>query len=93
MQFYQLIGVHFHGAIQRVRRASGGQTSAQALTPREIECLLWAARGKTSWETAQIVKIAEPTVNFHLTNSMRKLEVFSRAHAVARAVALGLFYV
>ena len=60
------------------------------LTEREKECLLWAAEGKTSWETAQILQISERTVIFHLQNAARKLKVVNRQHAIARAVVLGL---
>lgn len=60
------------------------------LTRREVECLLWAAEGKTSWETSQILKISERTVTFHLQNAGSKLNVNNRQHAVARAVSLGL---
>ncbi|MBY3123131.1 helix-turn-helix domain-containing protein [Rhizobium laguerreae] len=36
-----------------------------SLSPREKECLLWIAQGKTSWETAVIMGISENTVAFH----------------------------
>jgi LuxR family transcriptional activator of bioluminescence operon len=60
------------------------------LTPRERECLLWAAEGKTSWETAQILGISERTVIFHLRNVTEKLNVSSRQQAIARAISQGL---
>lgn len=62
----------------------------EELTDRERECLLWAAEGKTSWETAHILGISERTVNFHLQNVAAKLNVTSRQQAIARAVAQGL---
>ena len=61
-----------------------------SLTERELECLVWTAHGKTSWEISMILKVSERTVKFHLNNVMRKLGVHSRTHAVARAVSLGL---
>jgi DNA-binding CsgD family transcriptional regulator len=60
------------------------------LTDREKECLLWAAEGKTSWETAQILHISERTVIFHLQNATRKLNAANRQNAIARAVVMGL---
>lgn len=45
------------------------------LTPRELDCIRWAAEGKTAWETAQILKIAERTAVWHIENAKRKLGV------------------
>jgi DNA-binding CsgD family transcriptional regulator len=60
------------------------------LTDRERECLLWTADGKTTWETAQILKISERTVIFHVQNVTEKLKVNNRQQAVARAIVYGL---
>lgn len=60
------------------------------LTPREIEMLHWAAAGKTSLDTADILGIAEKTVKTHLYAAMQKLDVLNRAAAVAKAIKLGL---
>ena len=59
------------------------------LTDRERDCLLWTARGKTAWEVGQILTISEETVLFHLKNATRKLGVFSKHHAVVKAVMRG----
>jgi DNA-binding CsgD family transcriptional regulator len=59
------------------------------LTRREIQCLKWAAAGKTGAEMAQIVHISLPTVRFHLANATRKLGVFGLSQAVHRATTLG----
>lgn len=59
------------------------------LTDRERDCLLWTARGKTAWEVGQILTISEETVLFHLKNATRKLGVFSKHHAVVKAVMQG----
>ncbi|WP_299620374.1 LuxR family transcriptional regulator [Pelagibius sp.] len=59
------------------------------LTDRERDCLRWTARGKTAWEVGQILAISEETVLFHLKNTMRKLGVFSKHHAVVKAILLG----
>lgn len=52
--------------------------------------LHWSAIGKTSWETARILDISESTVNFHLRNACRKLQVRGRRAAVATAIRRGL---
>ncbi|MFY3860252.1 helix-turn-helix transcriptional regulator [Achromobacter xylosoxidans] len=60
------------------------------LSPRESASLHWSAIGKTSWETARILDISESTVNFHLRNACRKLQVRGRRAAVATAIRRGL---
>ena len=59
------------------------------LTRREIQCLKWAAAGKTDAEISEIVAISLPTVRFHVTNAARKLQVTGRSQAVQRAATLG----
>ncbi len=61
------------------------------LTPRELECLIWSADGKTSWEISEILEVSERTVNAHLGRAIRKLGVVSRTQAVAEAIRRGLF--
>jgi DNA-binding NarL/FixJ family response regulator len=58
-----------------------------ALNEREIECLTWSARGKTSPEIAEIVSISKRTVNFHIENACRKLNVATRTEAVVKATS------
>ena len=60
------------------------------LTERERECLLWSARGKSSWDIGMIVGISEHTVNFHLKNAMAKLEAGSRVVAIVKAIRSSL---
>ncbi|ESZ53486.1 helix-turn-helix transcriptional regulator [Mesorhizobium sp. L103C131B0] len=38
-----------------------------SLTPREYECLQWAARGKSAWAIGCILGIKPRTAAFHLT--------------------------
>ena len=60
------------------------------LTPREIECLRWAAEGKTEWEISTILHFSEHTADKHLSNASRKLNAANRAQAIALAIRLGL---
>jgi LuxR family transcriptional activator of conjugal transfer of Ti plasmids len=66
-------------------------TLVNALTPRERECLLWAARGKTYAEIAMITGLAFGTVKTHLDGARFKLNCASLPAATAMAVARGLF--
>ncbi len=60
------------------------------LSERELECLEWVSFGKTSWETAIILCVSERTINFHLLNACRKLNVYGRQAAVALALRQNL---
>jgi len=53
------------------------------LSKREAECLSWIANGKTSSEVSQILGISPRTVNFHVNNSMEKLDAMNRTHLIA----------
>jgi len=69
-----------------------GRNAAAApvrLTRREIQCLKWAAAGKTDQEVANIIEISLPTVRFHVRNAAEKLGVPGRAQAIHRAATLG----
>jgi LuxR family transcriptional regulator, quorum-sensing system regulator BjaR1 len=55
------------------------------LTPRERECLLWCAKGKTNWEISRILGLSERTVEHYLARAYRKLGSRDRARAVAAA--------
>ncbi len=60
------------------------------LTQRELECLHWAALGKTNEEIGMILSVTKRTVVFHLQNAATKLETSNRYHTVARAISKGL---
>lgn len=57
------------------------------LTPRESECVQFAAAGKSNWEIAQILGIQEDTVKKTLRRASDKLQTVNRAHLVATAIA------
>jgi DNA-binding CsgD family transcriptional regulator len=89
LPYVQLLASHVHEAVRRVL-ALVDPDGREPLTIREQECLRWAADGKTSWEISQLLGISERTVNFHLNNSMIKMDVCNRQHAIARAILQGL---
>jgi len=85
----QLLATFTHEAGHRF--ATAPQTGVNVhLTARELECLRWAAEGKTGWEIGRLLGISERTVVFHVENAAHKLGVFGRRQAVARAIALHL---
>ncbi len=74
---------------------AGGTQRAPELSPpelsgREREALLWAAQGKTAWETASILGISPKTVEFHLANCGRKLGTTAKAQTILAAARRGL---
>jgi LuxR family quorum sensing-dependent transcriptional regulator len=63
---------------------------ARQLTPRERECLHWAAQGKTFQEISMILGISFGVVRQHLDKARLRLDAVNLTHAVAIAVAAGL---
>jgi DNA-binding response OmpR family regulator len=80
--------------IIRARLAKVARTEFWArqidLSDREIECLTWASRGKTSTEIAQIIGTSKRNVDFHIETACRKLNVATRVQAAIKAVSGGL---
>lgn len=62
----------------------------RGLTDREIEVLGHAVEGKFSLQIADDMCISKRTVDFHLSNIYRKMEVTGRIQAMRMAVRLGL---
>ena len=60
------------------------------LSEREHQVLNTLARGFSYAECAEILKLSENTIGFHVKNIYRKLEVNSRAEAVFEAKAQGI---
>jgi DNA-binding CsgD family transcriptional regulator len=54
-----------------------------SLSPREREVLKWLRLGKTSWDISVILRISERTVNYHVNNILKKLDVTNRLQAVS----------
>ncbi|MEU8435710.1 response regulator transcription factor [Streptomyces sp. NPDC029216] len=73
---------------------TGGPRRAErvfpALTSREVEVLDLVARGYDNRRVSRELFVAEKTVRNHLTHIFEKLDVASRAEAVARARDAGL---
>lgn len=59
---------------------------SQGLTEREHEVLHWVKMGKTNTEISSILNISLNTVKNHLKRIFAKLDVSTRAHAVATYV-------
>jgi DNA-binding CsgD family transcriptional regulator len=60
------------------------------LSPREIECLQWAAAGKSDTDIAAVVGIKPATAHFHIEQAKKRLGVKSRVEAVSVGVLQGI---
>ncbi len=70
--------------------APGGGSSVQHLTKRDLEILTMMSRGKSGAEIRQVLGITENTLKTHSRTLIKKLDVNSRAGAVAAARKLHL---
>lgn len=60
-----------------------------SLSNREVECLIWAANGKTSEDTALILNVSVDTVNHHRRSVLSKLSCKTLTQAIYKALCLG----
>lgn len=74
--------VHAMGHVQRLPPES-------RLSKREVECLRWAAIGKTDLEISLIMARSRATVRFHIHNASVKLDAVNRSQTVFKAAQLG----
>lgn len=82
--------LHFHEAVKKTLNPAGTLPNVRRLTSREIDVLLWINDGKSYWEISGILGISKHTVESHVRNAMRKLEVNTSRHAAAIVAQLPL---
>jgi len=58
------------------------------VTKRESQVLYWLSFGKTNWEIATILEMSPRTVNKHLEQIYKKLEVDNRTAAASSAIRI-----
>ncbi len=85
-----LVAGFLHESMFAHRCSGERKLKAVHLSPRERECLAFAARGMTSCDIGLKLAITERTVNFHFGNILAKLGVLNRGEAIARAMATHL---
>jgi DNA-binding NarL/FixJ family response regulator len=83
---FEILDTIIRGRLAKVARTEIWSQQI-ALGDREIECLTWAARGKTSAEIAQIVGTSRRNVDFHIETACRKLDVATRVQAAVKAAS------
>ena len=82
----QLMAMYFHVHAQRCL-TSNRVIDGVTLSPRELECLEWAAQGKSAWEIGRLLNISRRTAAFHLDNAKTKFGVRTICQAVAKLAA------
>ncbi len=88
MQF-QALALRLIATHNEARGRPRDATAPKTLTRREVQCLRWAAAGKTDGEIGIILSLSVSTVRFHLRNAAAKLGATGRAQSIQIAAGLG----
>ena len=92
----ELLIPHLHHTFIRVLHNERDQLQAsmprevRVVTPRQQEILMLIKEGKTNTEIADVLDCSQWTVKNHIQNILRRLGTSSRAHAISRAMSLGI---
>ena len=84
---FNVLAFHVHDL---VIKKIGAPVQEVKLSPRECECLKWAAQGKTFEDIGDILSISTNTTRMYLDTARHKLSCLNITHAVARAIKLEL---
>jgi DNA-binding NarL/FixJ family response regulator len=83
---FEVLATIIEARLSRVAR-NEVWSKAVDLNDREVQSLTWSARGKTSTEIAVILGLSKRTVDFHIENACRKLNVATRIEAAVKAAS------
>lgn len=89
----ELCGIAFVASAELRRLRPIGLPAAKprhGLSDREIEVLNWCKEGKSYAEIASVMGISSKTVDYHMSNAMRKLGVNQKLTAIVAATKLGI---
>lgn len=67
-----------------------GAAEDVVLSPRQRECLYWAAKGKSSHDIGSILNLSKRTVDEYIAGACKRLGVRTRQQAISVAVKYGL---
>ncbi len=85
---------HLHpraiAALMQRRHVRDTAGEVRALSGRELEVLRLVAEGRSNAHIAADLGVSDATVKTHVAHVLRKLQAVDRAHAVGRALRLGL---
>jgi len=87
-----LAAAHYVGAMafdtaENLRRVrSGPLRRGPQLTPRQRDCVVLVAQGKSDWEIGQVLGISDSTVHKHIEDAKRRFSVSTRIQLVVRSL-------
>jgi LuxR family quorum-sensing system transcriptional regulator CciR len=86
----QLVGSFaYEAARQLILRGEKLVRPVEALTNRQLECIVLVGKGKTDWEIGHVLGIREDTVKEHLEEARRRCGVSRRAELPIHALYRG----
>jgi LuxR family quorum-sensing system transcriptional regulator CciR len=74
-------------AFEGARRVDRVRPQRPRLTPRQRDCMVLAAQGKSDWEIGRLLGISESTVHKHIEDAKRRFGVSTRIQLVVRGLA------
>jgi LuxR family quorum-sensing system transcriptional regulator CciR len=86
-----LAAAHYIGALafdaaENLREPIPAQPCGPQLTPRQLDCVMLVAQGKSDWEIGQVLGISESTVHKHIEDAKRRFGVCTRIQLVVRSL-------
>jgi DNA-binding CsgD family transcriptional regulator len=84
----QLLAVHAQDAAGRLWAPRKHATVE--LPPRQLEILKLSMEGKSAWVVGSLLGISENTVNYHMKQLFKSLDVSTKHQAVLKAMELGI---
>ena len=87
--FLGVMSRRFIAGYVSVRRKQQWMPSDCKLSKREVECLRWAAIGKTDKEISLILGLSHATVRYHVQRAADKLNAVNRSQTIFKAGQLG----
>jgi len=90
LKLIEHITPYIHISLSNILHTERSEKNKHLLTVREREVLSWVKEGKSSWEISAILSVSEATVNYHISNAMKKFNSTNRLSAVATALQYGI---
>lgn len=86
-----LAPAHYVGALafdaaENLHTPKPQQALGPHLTPRQRDCVVLVAQGKSDWEIGQVLGISESTVHKHIEDAKRRFGVSTRIQLVVRSL-------
>jgi DNA-binding CsgD family transcriptional regulator len=87
--FFSQLTRRFIAGYVQAHRTKRRIPSDCVLSKREVECLRWAAIGKTDKEVSMILERSHATIRYHVHRAGEKLDSVNRAQTIFKAGQLG----